>query len=157
MTSDDSSSDDSTEPAHIVYRRRSSHHVHRHHRSHSHSVGATKEEITRSEDKRALAFILPALVLALGVALWFYANQYSFSRNLPQALISLSNWLMGGGGIVLLLVFIHASFRYVANARKERTRRMEADDMSPGFVYRRRSSHHVHRHHHDESIDEDDN
>ncbi|MGN0843872.1 MAG: hypothetical protein ACI4QT_01475 [Kiritimatiellia bacterium] len=157
MTLDDSSSDDSAQPDHIVYRRRSSHHVHRHHRSRSNSMGATKEEITRSEDKQALAFILPALVLAIGVALWFYANQYHFSHNLPQGLISLSYWLMGGGGTVLLLVFIHASFLYVANARKVRARRMETDDMPPGFVYRRRSSHHVHRHHHAESIDEDDN
>ena len=153
MSQNDSGSDDSAEPSNIVYRRRSSHHVHRHHRTHS--MGATKQEVTRSEDNRALAFILPALVLAIGIGLWLYANKNHFSHAIPRELVSLSYWLMGGGGIALLSAFIHASFVYAKNARKEDDQRMETDDIPPGVVYRRRSSHHVHRHHRDESMDED--
>ena len=100
----------------IVRRRRSSHHRHRHHRHHRGDGEAVQRHI---QDMRFLAFALPLGLLAIGFLLWMASVPRPGSpAEGDGGLLSLSWWMMGiGGSLLVVSLLVEWILRGVAAIR----------------------------------------
>ncbi len=127
-----------------VRRVRSRHH--RHHRFRMEKI----DEIRHREDVRALSFILPLILLVVGLGIlgtWFRSPDPMLR---PDKLLSVA-WVLtalGGGWFVFSSIF--GAWRRYKEARKRREE--EREDAESDSEFRRRSHHrhhhHYHHHHH---------
>ena len=120
-----------------VRRIRSRHHRHRHFRMEK------LAEIRHRQDVRALAFILPLILLVIGLGLFGVAFRNNDPTLRPEKLMSLSWCLMTMGGGWLLISTIMGSYRNWKDAKQRAAEENAGDDSST-----RGHHHHRHRRHH---------
>lgn len=101
----------------VIRRRRSKHH--RHHRHH----GFRMEDAASAramEDRHALLYIIPILMLGIGFFLWKDCVSQPDPALRPKDLLILSRILLGGGGFFLFVVLLSDWIRKVRENAENR-------------------------------------
>ncbi len=124
-----------------------SEHRRHHHRHHGGTSSNSLDRDTRRREFQSAALIMPAILFAIGLAVWGWGMNYHGANAgiHNDNLVECGAWIMGiCGGIFLLLLLVDWSRRLSRSMKDARLHRAAERERHHGH-------HHRHHHHGDES------